>query len=286
MDILVACEESQRVCKAFREKGHKAFSCDIIDTSGEHPEWHIKQDVLPLLNGFCDFTTTDGTEHRLNKKWDMIIAFPPCTFLTASGAVRLYVKKGVINPERYEKGVEAAKFFKTILNADCEKIVVENPTPMKVFELPKYNQVIEPFMFGHPYKKRTCLWLKGVPQLTPTEIVTPTPLPTVAPLKDVYAENFKIGVALNPNTIGASYQSEILTHFNSVTCENEMKTDAVLDQANSKAGVYEDPAYVAVKLTEVKKLWSFVKKTICRSDTIPWYGIIRHRNGFSMKTMM
>lgn len=172
MYVLVACEESQRVCEAFRNKGHIAFSCDIEECSGGHPEWHIKQDVLPLLNGFCSFATCDGTQHAIGRKWDMIIAFPPCTYLTAAGACRLYPQKGVLNPERYELGRQAAEFFKAILNADCERIVVENPTPLKVFELPKYNQVIEPFMFGHPYKKRTCLWLKGVKPLTPTDMVT------------------------------------------------------------------------------------------------------------------
>ena len=172
MYILVACEESQRVCKAFRDRGHIAFSCDIEETSGDCPQWHIKQDVLPLLNGCCSFSTCDGVEHTIGQKWDMIIAFPPCTYLTTAGAVRLYPQKGVLNMERYAKGVEAAEFFRAILNADCEKIVVENPTPLKVFELPKYNQVIEPYMFGHPYKKRTCLWLKGVLPLKPTEIIT------------------------------------------------------------------------------------------------------------------
>ena len=172
MYILVACEESQRVCKAFRDKGHQAFSCDVIDTSGDYPEWHIKQDVLPLLNGFCEFTTCDGESHTINQKWDMIIAFPPCTYLTVAGAARLYPQKGVLDPERYQKGKDAAQFFKTILNADCEKIVVENPTPLKVFEIPKYNQVIEPYMFGHAYKKRTCLWLKGVQPLEATDLVT------------------------------------------------------------------------------------------------------------------
>lgn len=172
MYVLVACEESQRVCKAFRDKGHIAFSCDVIEASGEHPEWHIKQDVLPLLDGFCSFTTCDGATHTLNQRWDMIIAFPPCTYLTVAGAARLYPTKGVLDMERYALGVDAATFFKSILNADCDKIAVENPTPMKVFELPKYNQVIEPFMFGHPYKKRTCLWLKGLPALKPTELIT------------------------------------------------------------------------------------------------------------------
>lgn len=172
MYVLVACEESQRVCKAFRDKGHLAFSCDIEDCSGGHPEWHIKQDVLPLLDGYCSFTTCDGAEHEVPQKWDMIIAFPPCTYLTVAGASRLYPTKGELDMDRYAKGVEAATFFRAILNADCEKIVVENPTQMKVFELPKYNQVIEPYMFGHPYKKRTCLWLKGVKPLEPTDIVT------------------------------------------------------------------------------------------------------------------
>lgn len=172
MYVLVACEESQRVCKAFRDKGHIAFSCDIEEASGNHPEWHIKQDVLPLLNGFCEFTTCDGERHTVNQRWDMIIAFPPCTYLTTAGACRLYPQKGVINPERYEQGKRAAEFFTAILNAACDKIVVENPTPLKVFNLPKYNQVIEPYQFGHPFKKRTCLWVKGVPMLTPTNIIT------------------------------------------------------------------------------------------------------------------
>lgn len=172
MKILVACEESQRVCSAFRAKGHLAFSCDVIECSGGKPEWHIQQDVLPLLNGNCEFTTCDGSQHRIEGKWDMIIGFPPCIYLTAAGACRLYPQKGVLNPERYELGKAAAEFFLAILNADCEKIVVENPTPLKIFKLPKYNQVIEPYMFGEPYKKRTCLWLKGVEPLKPTELIT------------------------------------------------------------------------------------------------------------------
>ena len=172
MNVLVACEESQRVCSAFRAKGHNAFSCDIEEASGGHPEWHIKQDVLPLLNGDCSFTTCDGVIHSIEGKWDMIIAFPPCTYLTVAGAARLYPQKGVLDQERYKKGLEAAEFFRAILNADCERIVIENPTQLRVFELPKYNQVIEPYMFGHPYKKRTCLWLKGVEELKPTEIIT------------------------------------------------------------------------------------------------------------------
>lgn len=172
MYVLVACEESQRVCKAFRDKGHIAFSCDVIEQSGGHPEWHIMQDVLPLLNGFCSFTTGDGVRHELPQKWDMIIAFPPCTFLTAAGAVRLYPTKGQIDMARYQQGLAAVDFFLAIYNADCDKIVIENPTPLRVYNLPQYDQVIQPYMFGHPYKKRTCFWLKGLPPLEPTNIIT------------------------------------------------------------------------------------------------------------------
>lgn len=171
MNILVACEESQRVCQAFRDKGHNAFSCDIEECSGGKPEWHIQQDVLPLLNGDCSFTTCDGSEHTISGKWDKIIGFPPCTYLSAAGACRLY-HNGEINQERYELGKAAAEFFMSILNADCEKIVVENPTQLKIYGIPKYQQVIEPYMFGEPYKKRTCLWVKGVPKLQPTNIIT------------------------------------------------------------------------------------------------------------------
>lgn len=172
MNILVACEESQRVCKAFRDKSHRAFSCDIIDASGGHPEWHIKQDVLPLLNGNCSFTTTDGTTHTINGKWDMIIAHPPCTYLSAAGACRLYKTKGVIDEKRYQKGLEAKEFFMACLNADCDKICVENPVQLKVFEIPPHTQQIQPYEYGHPYTKKTRLWLKGLPELQPTSIIT------------------------------------------------------------------------------------------------------------------
>ena len=172
MNILVACEESQRVCKAFRDKGHNAYSCDIIPTSGSNPEWHIEADVVPLLNGNCTFTTGDGVEHTINGKWDMIIAFPPCTYLTACGAARLYPKKGQMDMERYQKGVEARDFFMKIWNADCDKICIENPLPLRVFNLPPKTQIIQPYEHGEPYSKRTLLWLKGLPKLVPTEIIT------------------------------------------------------------------------------------------------------------------
>lgn len=172
MKVLVACEESQAVTKEFRRLGHEAYSCDIIECSGGHPEWHIMQDATPLLNGCCSFKTTDGTEHHITSKWDMIIAHPPCTYLSNAGAARLFPKKGQLNEERYAKGLEAKKFFMEFFNADCEKIAIKNPIPTRIYNLPRYTQTIQPYEHGHPYSKKTCLWLKGLPNLTPTEIVT------------------------------------------------------------------------------------------------------------------
>lgn len=166
MRVLVACEESQAVTKEFRRLGHEAYSCDIIECSGGHPEWHIMQDVLPLLNGRCSFKTMDGTEHTVEGKWDLIIAHPPCTYLTGAGACNIPK-----HPERVALGFEAADFFKKILAADCEMIAVENPPPMKRFGLPLYTQIVRPWMFGDSNNKPICLWLNGVGKLTPTEIV-------------------------------------------------------------------------------------------------------------------
>ena len=169
MRVLVACEESQEVCKAFRAKGHEAYSCDIQECSGGHPEWHICGDVLPLLNGSCEFTTMDGVKHCINSKWNLLIAHPPCTYLSNAGARFLY-PKGVLNEERLRKGIEAAHFFMAFFYADCEHIAIENPVPSSVYMLPKYSQIIQPWMFGHPVQKKTCLWLKGLNELKPTDI--------------------------------------------------------------------------------------------------------------------
>ena len=172
INILVACEESQRVCEAFRKRGGKAYSCDIIECSGGHPEWHIMQDVIPLLNGRCSFKTMDGVEHSIDGKWDLIIAHPPCTYLSNAGACRLYPKKGQLNIERYQKGLEAKEFFLKFLNADCDRIAVENPVSSSVFEMPRHTQEIQPYQFNddgtHPYTKKTRLWLRGLPPLIPT----------------------------------------------------------------------------------------------------------------------
>lgn len=170
MKVLVACEESQAVCKAFREKGHEAYSCDVQECSGGHPEWHIKGDALLLLNGNCKFTTGDGKKHTIDGKWDLIIAHPPCTYLSNAGARFLY-PKGVLNESRLKLGLEAKDFFIKFLNADCKRICVENPTPSRVYELPKCTQVVQPWQFGHPVQKRTCLWLKNLKPLRPTIIM-------------------------------------------------------------------------------------------------------------------
>ena len=170
MKVLVACEESQRVCTEFRKLGHEAYSCDIEPCSGGHTEWHIHDDVLPLLNGNCGFKTVNGDMHHLIGKWDLIIAHPPCTYLSNAGARFLY-PKGVLNEDRLKLGLEAKVFFMKIYNADCEKIAIENPIPSKVYGLPKYTQTIQPYEFGHPYQKKTCLWLKGLKPLQPTNVL-------------------------------------------------------------------------------------------------------------------
>ena len=170
MKVLVACEESQTVCKAFRARGHEAYSADIQEPSGGHPEWHILGDVLPLINGYCTFTTMGGRTHRIDDTWDLLIAHPPCTYLTNAGARWLYAGHKLC-ADRYKKGLEGKAFFMALYNADCPKIAVENPIPSAIFELPPYSQVIQPYEFGDPYSKKTCLWLKGLPKLEPTQII-------------------------------------------------------------------------------------------------------------------
>lgn len=170
MLILVACEESQAVTKELRKLGHEAYSADIQEPSGGFPEFHILGDVLPLLNGRCSFRTMDGEPHSVLDKWDMIIAHPPCTYLTSSGACRLYSDNG-IDLERYQKGLVAKSFFLSFYYADCDKICIENPSPLKIYDLPRYTQIIQPYMFGDKVTKRTCLWLKGLPCLVDTDNV-------------------------------------------------------------------------------------------------------------------
>lgn len=172
MKVLIACEESQEVCKAFRARGHEAYSCDIQECSGGHPEWHIKGDVLPLLNGDCEFNTMEGKRHAISGRWDMIIAFPPCTKTSNAGARHLW-KGGKLNIPRYYAGLCGKALFLAIRAADCDRIVIENPTPSKIFEYPEPTQKIQPYQFGHTVTKLTLLWEKGVDQLKPTNIVEP-----------------------------------------------------------------------------------------------------------------
>ena len=153
--VLVACEESQTVCKAFRAKGFEAYSCDIQDCSGGHPHWHLKGDVLK----------------HINKGWDLIIAHPPCTYLTVAGVRWLYNKDKTRNEDRYKKQTEALDFVRRLMNADCQRIAIENPVSVISSNIRKPDQIIQPWQFGHKASKSTCLWLKNLPLLQPTKIV-------------------------------------------------------------------------------------------------------------------
>lgn len=170
MKVLVACEESQAVCMAFRAKGHEAFSCDVQECSGGFSEYHVCGDVLPLINGNCTFITMNGKKHTIYNTWDLLIAHPPCTYLSNAGSSSLRPYRD-IDMYRYKKGLAAKEFFMKFLNADCLRIAVENPVPIGIYKLPKYSQIIQPYEFGHPFQKRTCLWLKGLPYLEPTDIL-------------------------------------------------------------------------------------------------------------------
>ncbi|MDE2016054.1 MAG: hypothetical protein KGI72_06045 [Patescibacteria group bacterium] len=149
MKILIACEESQKVCTAFRARGHEAYSCDILPESGGHPEWHIQGDVVPLLE----------------QEWDMIVAFPPCTHLAVSGAAH-FAKK--IADGRQQQGVD---FFMKFANSKCPRVAIENPIGIMSKRWRKPDQIIQPWQFGDPFQKSTCLWLKGLPLLVPTKEV-------------------------------------------------------------------------------------------------------------------
>ena len=166
LNVLVACEESQEVCKAFRERGHRAFSCDIQECSGGHPEWHIQGDCLPLLNGNCTFQTADTHTHTQAGKWDLIIAHPPCTELCSSGQ-RWYAE----GRKNYRLQREAIAFFYRFVMADCDKIAIENPVGVMSSAYRKPDCIINPWQFGHPEQKKTCLWLKGLPPLHETDNV-------------------------------------------------------------------------------------------------------------------
>lgn len=160
MKILVACEESQAVTIEFRKLGHEAYSCDILPCSGGRPEWHLQKDLAEILS----------------ERWDMIIGFPPCTYLTVTGNrwfnVERYGEKAI---KRHADRDKAIKFFMMIANAECEKIGIENPVGVMSTNWRKPDQIINPYQFGDAFEKKTCLWLKGLPKLEPTSIVEVPP---------------------------------------------------------------------------------------------------------------
>lgn len=170
MRVLAACEESQEVCKAFRELGHEAYSCDIQEPSGGRPEWHILGDALKAIEG-GQVTTMDGQMHEI-EQWDMIIAFVPCTKTSNAGARHLY-KGGKLNLTRYYEGLCGKALFLAVWAAECDKVVIENPMPSKIFDYPPPTQAIQPYQYGHEYSKKTLLWERGVQPLEPTCIVEP-----------------------------------------------------------------------------------------------------------------
>lgn len=163
MKVLIACEQSQVVCAAFRRIGIECYSNDIMPCRGGHPEWHILGDAASIVQGCENFITESGSRIDYSGPWDLLIAHPPCTMLSHVSAVAY--SKGLHTDEDIRQG---AAFFMKMLNAPVERIAVENPAPMKRAGLPKYSQIIQPYQFGHPYSKRVCLWLKGLPPLLPT----------------------------------------------------------------------------------------------------------------------
>ena len=173
MKILVACEESQAVTIELRRLGHEAYSCDIQECSGGHPEWHIQGDALKTLLG-GDIRVMTGDTHTI-PAWDLVIAHPPCTYISNAGACRLYPQKGVLNYERLSKGLQGKLFFMHFYLYGLfgvGKIAIENPVPSRVFALPEKSQVIQPYEFGDPFSKKTYLWLFGLKPLEPTNVLT------------------------------------------------------------------------------------------------------------------
>ena len=182
MKILVACEESQAVTIEMRRLGHEAYSCDIIECSGGHPEWHIQCDVIPLINGNCEFQTVDGTRHIINGKWDLLIAQPQCTYLsnvcTRGFSLKCEPAEKVV--DRWKNRAYAVAFFMYFVLADCDHIAVENPVGFMNTAYRKPDQIIDPYMFAKSIDdtenyvtKRTCLWLKGLKPLTRNDLPRP-----------------------------------------------------------------------------------------------------------------
>lgn len=196
MRVLIACEESQAVCKEFRRLGHEAYSCDILPCSGGHPEWHIQGDVLKILNPYelpfggqvIEFRTMDGKEHTIDGKWDMIIAHPPCTRLCNSGQRWLYWGDDAYKARKIAEQQAAIVFFMMFALADCDKIVIENPSGIMSTAYRKPDCTYNPYDFIDETEcKKTCLWLKGVPPLKPTREV---PLPKEERTQGIWKAHF------------------------------------------------------------------------------------------------
>lgn len=162
INVLVACEESQVVCSAFRCLDYSAYSCDILPTRGKDKRFHIIQDAAQVVMGNNTYVCQDGSTFTLSGNWDLVIAHPPCTMLTHSSAPALKAGLHSLNDIQ-----DAAKFFLTMLNCPATHVAVENPAPLHIANLPKYDQIIQPYEFGHPYSKRVCLWLRELPPLLP-----------------------------------------------------------------------------------------------------------------------
>ena len=240
MKILVACEESQAVTIELRRLGHQAYSCDILECSGGHPEWHIKDDVLKYINGDqAIFWTMDNVGHITPAKWDMIIAFPPCTDLAVSGARHFEAKRA---DGRQREGIE---FFCRFLEVDCDKIAIENPVGIisgdyvqkwfpdlaEKYRLPiKYTQIVQPYEFGDHAKKTTCLWLKGLAPLKPTNIVDPG---------EIVGKGFSVGASLD---MARDENGKIIRWNDPRTAKIRSKTfpGIAMAMAEQWAGVCED----------------------------------------------
>ena len=189
MNVLVACEESQRVCAAFREKGHNAFSCDIEPCSGGHPEWHIMQDVIPLLNGRCSFRTMDGIEHSIGGKWDLIIAHPPCTRLCNSGQRWLYWGDEEYRLKKKKEQEEAVDFFLKFTKADCPRIAIENPMGIMSSLYRKPDFTYNPYDFENETEcKKTGIWLIG--DIQPLKPTRKEPLPKEQRTQGIWKAHF------------------------------------------------------------------------------------------------
>lgn len=228
MNVLIACEESQTVCKAFREKGHNAFSCDIQEPSGGHPEYHILGDVIPIMKG-GKITTMDGVVHDIDH-WDLMICHPECTHLAVSGS-RFFEKKRADGRQR--QGIE---FFCKFLESDIKHIAIENPVGIisgdyvktwfpdlcEKYGLPrKYTQIIQPYEFGHPVSKKTCLWLKNLPPLVPTNIVEP----------EIIHSKGKSGGYSGPSWLVRDENGKILSYKDPRTAKARSKTYEGIAQA-------------------------------------------------------